>query len=69
MQRLSDSLLDQLKERGRLVSVVAKAARGRPLHGKAFLFVKVEGKASGLPRFDANAKPLPGFALPPMFAL
>jgi protein-L-isoaspartate(D-aspartate) O-methyltransferase len=65
---LSDSLFDQLNERGRLVSVVAKAARGKPLQGKAFLFVKVKGKASGVPRFDANAKPLPGFALPPMFA-
>jgi hypothetical protein len=27
----------------------------------------VDGEASGLPHFDANAKPLPGFAPAPCF--
>jgi hypothetical protein len=64
---MPDSFLFQPKERGRLVAVVAKAPRGKPPQGKAFVFVKVEGKASGLPRFAANAKPLPGFDLAPIF--
>ena len=40
---------------------------GRARQGKAFRFVKVDGEASGVPHFDANAKPLPGFALCPAF--
>jgi protein-L-isoaspartate(D-aspartate) O-methyltransferase len=62
-----ESLLAQLKEGGRLVAVVAAGAQGRPCQGKACLFVKVDGEASGLPHFDANAKPLPGFAFSPIF--
>jgi protein-L-isoaspartate(D-aspartate) O-methyltransferase len=50
-------LFDQLRDGGRLVAVVA---RGR--QGKAYRFVKVGGEVSGVPHFDANAKPLPGFA-------
>lgn len=61
-----DALLAQLKEGGRLVAIVTGASQGRP-HGKAFLFVKVDGEASGLPQFDANARPLPGFAPSPSF--
>jgi protein-L-isoaspartate(D-aspartate) O-methyltransferase len=62
-----ESLLAQLKEGGRLVAVVAAGAQGRPCQGKACLFVKVDGEASGLPHFDANAKPLAGFAFSPIF--
>lgn len=62
-----DSLLAQLKDGGRLVAVVTAGAQGRPRQGKATLFVKVDGEASGLPHFDANARPLPGFALSPSF--
>ena len=62
-----DSLLAQLKDGGRLVAVVTAGAQGRPRQGKATLFVKVDGEASGLPHFDANARPLPGFALFPSF--
>jgi hypothetical protein len=36
--------------------------------GKACLFVKVRGEASGVPHFDAGAKPLPGFAPEPSFS-
>jgi protein-L-isoaspartate(D-aspartate) O-methyltransferase len=53
-----EGLLAQLHEGGRLAAVVAAGSSGQ---GKAYLFVKVEGEASGLPHFDAGAPPLPGF--------
>ena len=62
-----ESLLAQLKDGGRLVAVVTAGPQGRPRQGKATLFVKVDGEASGVPHFDANAKPLPGFAFSPTF--
>jgi protein-L-isoaspartate(D-aspartate) O-methyltransferase len=62
-----ESLLAQLKDGGRLVAVVANGPQGRPRQGKACLFVKVDGETSGLPHFDANAKPLPGFSFSPAF--
>jgi protein-L-isoaspartate(D-aspartate) O-methyltransferase len=62
-----DSLLAQLKEGGRLCAIVATGREGRPRQGKASLFVKVDGEASGLPHFDANARPLPGFVPSPSF--
>jgi protein-L-isoaspartate(D-aspartate) O-methyltransferase len=60
--RLPDSLVPQLKEGGRCVSVVAGNAAG-----KAYLFVKADGTVSGVPHFDAGAKPLPGFTPMPCF--
>ena len=62
-----DSLLAQLKEGGRLCAIIAAGREGRPRQGKATLFVKVDGEASGLPHFDANARPLPGFVPSPSF--
>jgi protein-L-isoaspartate(D-aspartate) O-methyltransferase len=62
-----ETLLAQLKEGGRLVAIVAGALQGRPRQGKACLLVKVDGEASGLPHFDANARMLPGFAPSPSF--
>jgi protein-L-isoaspartate(D-aspartate) O-methyltransferase len=62
-----DKLLAQLKDGGRLVAVVTGAPQGRPRQGKATLFVKLDGEASGLPHFDANARALPGFAPSPGF--
>jgi len=62
-----DSLLAQLKEGGRLCAIIGSGREGRPRQGKATLFVKVNGEASGLPHFDANARPLPGFAPSPGF--
>ncbi len=56
------ALLSQLKEEGRLVAIVA---HGGP--GKAYLFVKAGAQASGMPHFDAGAKPLPGFTRAPCF--
>ena len=61
------TLLVQLKEGGRLVTIVAQDREGRARQGKACRFVTVEGEASGLPHFDANAKLLPGFAPAPCF--
>jgi protein-L-isoaspartate(D-aspartate) O-methyltransferase len=60
--------LAQLKEGGRLVAVIAASREGRPRQGKAFLFVNVDGEASGVSHFDASAKPLPGFAPTPSFS-
>jgi protein-L-isoaspartate(D-aspartate) O-methyltransferase len=62
-----DALLAQLKEGGRLCAVITGGREGRPRQGKATLFVKVEGEASGLPHFDANARALPGFSPAPGF--
>jgi protein-L-isoaspartate(D-aspartate) O-methyltransferase len=62
-----ESLFAQLKEGGRLVAVVYGGASNAG-QGKAYLFVKADGEASGLPHFDAGARPLPGFAPEPSFA-
>jgi protein-L-isoaspartate(D-aspartate) O-methyltransferase len=63
-----ETLLSQLREGGRLAAVIAPApSRAKP--GKACLFVMVAGRASGVPRFDAGAPPLPGFAPALRFAL
>jgi len=62
-----ESLLAQLKEGGRLCAVIAAGREGLPRQGKATLFVKVDGEASGLPHFDANARPLHGFGPSPGF--
>jgi protein-L-isoaspartate(D-aspartate) O-methyltransferase len=61
-----ESLFAQLKEGGRLVAVVYGGASSG--QGKAYLFVKADGEANGLPHFDAGARPLPGFAPEPSFA-
>ncbi|MGC2409672.1 MAG: protein-L-isoaspartate O-methyltransferase [Methyloceanibacter sp.] len=61
------TLLAQLKENGRLVAIVAHDREGRARQGKACRFVTVKGEASGMPYFDANAKPLPGFSPAPCF--
>lgn len=64
--KVPESLLAQLKEGGRLAAVIASGPNN-PSQGKAYLFVKVDGEASGLPHFDAGARPLPGFAPEPCF--
>ncbi len=66
VEHIPDTLLSQLREGGRLVAVLA-TPKTISL-GKAYLFVKVDGEVSGLPHFDAGAKPLPGFARAPAFA-
>ena len=62
--KVPESLLAQLQQGGRLAVVLSSGAN----QGKAFLFVKVGEEASGLPHFDAGAKPLPGFAPEPAFS-
>jgi protein-L-isoaspartate(D-aspartate) O-methyltransferase len=67
VQEIPEGVLDQLQEGGRLVAILSTGASTvRP--GKAYLFVKIDGEASGLPHFDAGARPLPGFSRTPAFA-
>jgi protein-L-isoaspartate(D-aspartate) O-methyltransferase len=61
-----EALMAQLREGGRLAAVLSTGIAGR--QGKAYLFVKVGGELSGMPHFDAGAKPLPGFAPEPCFS-
>jgi protein-L-isoaspartate(D-aspartate) O-methyltransferase len=60
-----EALAAQLTDGGRLVAVLS--AGGRFGQGKACRFVKVAGEVSGLPHFDAGARPLPGFLPEPCF--
>jgi protein-L-isoaspartate(D-aspartate) O-methyltransferase len=64
---LPETLISQLKEGGRLAAIVSRGA-DIASQGKACLFVKVGGEASGLPHFDAGARPLPGFLPEPCFS-
>ena len=57
-----DSLLSQLKEGGRLVAVVGSGPMG-----KATLYRRTGGHATGQPVFDAAAPLLPGFVKPAAF--
>ena len=67
IEEIPASVLGQLREGARLVAILASGANSaRP--GKAFLFVKIDGEASGLPHFDAGARALPGFSRAPAFA-
>jgi len=67
VEEIPESLLTQLREGGRLVAILASGANtARP--GKAYLFVKIDGEASGLPHFDAGARALPGFSRARAFA-
>jgi protein-L-isoaspartate(D-aspartate) O-methyltransferase len=61
-----ESLIAQLKEGGRLAAVLSRGVNSGS-QGKAYLFIKVGGEASGLPQFDAGARPLPGFLPAPAF--
>jgi protein-L-isoaspartate(D-aspartate) O-methyltransferase len=54
------ALTSQLREGGRIAVVLASGGADR--QGRAYLFVKVGGEMSGVPHFDAGARPLPGFA-------
>ena len=56
------TLLDQLKDGGRLACVF-----GRGPAGKAMLYRLIDGDLSGRPVFDAAAPLLPGFAQAPEF--
>jgi protein-L-isoaspartate(D-aspartate) O-methyltransferase len=67
VQEIPEALFRQLREGGRLVAVLTSGvAKTSP--GKAYLFVTVDGEASGLPHFDAGARPLPGFSPARAFA-
>jgi protein-L-isoaspartate(D-aspartate) O-methyltransferase len=62
VETLSDSLSDQLKGNGRLVTIVGAGRTGR-----GTLFRKTSKGLSGFPLFDAAAPLLPGFAKTPSF--
>ena len=61
-----EEIAAQLAEGGRMVFVRASQKPGVRT-GKACLFVKVDGEASGLAHFDAGAPLLPGFTPGPHF--
>jgi protein-L-isoaspartate(D-aspartate) O-methyltransferase len=61
-----EGIAAQLAEGGRMVFVRASQKPGVRT-GKACLFVKVDGEASGLAHFDAGAPLLPGFEPAPHF--
>jgi protein-L-isoaspartate(D-aspartate) O-methyltransferase len=61
-----DALIAQLSEGGRLVAVMPAGANTGS-QGRAYLFVKVGSEASGMPHFDAGARPLPGLSPAPVF--
>ena len=61
-----ESLLAQLKGGGRLAAILSAGAN-QASQGRAYLFVKVGTELSGLPHFDAGARPLPGFTPEPCF--
>jgi protein-L-isoaspartate(D-aspartate) O-methyltransferase len=54
--QVPEALLQQLKEGGRLVAIIAENGSG-----KAWLFTRHAGHATGRPAFSAFAKPLSGF--------
>ena len=62
VQRVPDSLLDQLGEGGRLLAIVGTGACGR-----ANLFIRTDGRASARESFDANVRALPGFEMEESF--
>jgi protein-L-isoaspartate(D-aspartate) O-methyltransferase len=62
-----ETLVAQLSEGGRL-AVILSSGSNSGNQGKAYLFVKVNGEASGVPHFDAGARPLPGFQPQPSFS-
>ena len=57
-----ETLLDQLKEGGRMVAVI-----GYGRTGTATLFAKSGGRVGRRPAFDASLPPLPGFRKPEVF--
>ena len=63
VEAVSEPLLAQLAENGRLVAVVGNGRSAR-----ATVFVKAGGEIAGRIAFDAAAPALPGFARPPVFA-
>ena len=66
VQEVPETLLSQLAEGGRFAAIV-KGGANTASQGRAYLFVKVGGEASGVPHFDAGARALPGFAPKPCF--
>ena len=66
VMRMSDALLDQLKDGGRLVAIVAAPGTGM---GRAVVWRRNGSSFDDRAAFDAQADVLPGFELHPEFAL
>ncbi len=62
VEDVPEALLSQLKDGGRLVTIVGVGPAGM-----ATIFTHVDGAVSGRPAFNAPAPPLPGFAKPKTF--
>jgi protein-L-isoaspartate(D-aspartate) O-methyltransferase len=63
VERVPDAMFRQLSPGGRLMAIV-----GRGPAPKAMRYLATgDGRASGVPLFDASAALLPGFAEPPVF--
>jgi len=62
VERIPDSLFDQLKEGGRLVAVV-----GYGRAAQATLFTRSDHEIGRRPAFNADVPPLPGFRKPEVF--
>lgn len=61
VEQVPDSILDQLADGGRLLSVVAKISAGGPSMGKVVVMTKYGETISKSEAFDAAAPHLPGF--------
>lgn len=64
---IAEAFPAQLREGGRLAAVISSGANSGS-QGRGYLFVKVGLELSGLPHFDAGARPLPGFLPTPCFS-
>ena len=62
VEEVPEALLKQLKEGGRLVTIVGVGPAGM-----ATIFTHVDGVVSGRAAFNAPVPPLPGFAKPKTF--
>lgn len=67
VSEVPETQLAQLKDGGRLAAILSAGAN-QASQGRAYLFVKVGTELSGLPHFDAGARPLPGFTPEPCFS-
>jgi len=62
VERVPETLFEQLKDGGRLVTVVGK---GRA--AAAMLYTRSDGTIASRTAFNADVRPLPGFGAPPAF--
>ena len=61
VEEVPDSILDQLADGGRLITVIANAGAGGAAMGKAVVMTNLGGSISRVEAFDATTPHLPGF--------